>query len=77
MKLYEIGKQYNKKADLWETIKTTMSDVKLAEVIKITNSMDNKFMAVIKKVGWFNGISTFVGYLMSKPSFKKNSMGTI
>ena len=25
----------------------------------------------------FNGISTFVGYLMSKPSFKKNNSGTI
>ena len=25
----------------------------------------------------FNGISTFVGYLMPKPSFKKNSSDTI
>ena len=25
----------------------------------------------------FNGISTFVGYLMPKPSFEKNSSGTI
>ena len=24
MKLYEDGKQYNSKADLWEAIKTTM-----------------------------------------------------
>ena len=28
-------------------------------------------------VSLFNSISTFVGYLMSKPSFKKNSSGTI
>ena len=28
-------------------------------------------------VSFFNGISNFVGYLMSKPFFKKNSSGTI
>ena len=28
-------------------------------------------------VSLFNGISTYVGYLMPKPSFKKNSSGTI
>ena len=28
-------------------------------------------------VSLFNGISTFVGYLMPKPFFKKNSSGTI
>ena len=28
-------------------------------------------------VSLLNGISTFVGYLMPKPSFKKNSNGTI
>ena len=27
MKLYEDGKQYNCKADLWEAIKTTMSQI--------------------------------------------------
>ena len=26
---------------------------------------------------WFNGISTFAGYLMQKPFFWKNSSGTI
>ena len=28
-------------------------------------------------VSFFNGISTFVGYLMPKPSFEKNRSGTI
>ena len=28
-------------------------------------------------VSLFNGISTFVGYLMPKPFFRKNSSGTI
>ena len=28
-------------------------------------------------VSLFNGISTYIGYLMPKPSFKKNSSGTI
>ena len=26
--LYEAGEQYNKKASLWEAIKTTMSEIK-------------------------------------------------
>ena len=34
MKLYEGGKQYKSKEDLWEAIKTTMSEVELAEVKK-------------------------------------------
>ena len=29
------------------------------------------------QVSLFNGISTFVGYLMQKPSFKKNTTSTI
>ena len=44
MKLYEGGKQYNSKTDLWETIKITMSEIEPAEVKKITKSM-----AVIEK----------------------------
>ena len=32
MKLYEGGKQYNRKADLWEAMKTTMSESEPAEV---------------------------------------------
>ena len=35
MKLYEGGKQYNSKTDLWEAIKTTMSEVGFAEVKRI------------------------------------------
>ena len=35
MKLYEGSKQYNSKADLWEAIKTTMSENDLAEIKKI------------------------------------------
>ena len=34
MKLYEGDKQYNIKADLWEAIKTTMSEIEPAEVKK-------------------------------------------
>ena len=37
MKLYEGGKQYNCRADIWEAIKTTMLEIKLAEVKKIRN----------------------------------------
>ena len=32
MKLYEDGKQYNSKADLWEVIKTTKLETEPAEV---------------------------------------------
>ena len=32
MKLYEGGKQYNIKADLWEEIKTAKLEIELAEV---------------------------------------------
>ena len=34
MELYEGGKQYNNNADLWEVIKTTMSEIEPAEVKK-------------------------------------------
>ena len=29
------------------------------------------------RLHWFNGISTFVGYLLSKPFLEKNGSGTI
>ena len=32
MRLYEGGKQCNSKADLWEAIKTTMSEIEPVEV---------------------------------------------
>ena len=35
MKLYEGGKHSNSKADLWEVIKTTKSEIKLSGVKKI------------------------------------------
>ena len=35
IKLYEGGKHYNTKADLWEAIKTTMLEIEHAEVKKI------------------------------------------
>ena len=35
MKLYEGGKQYNSKADLWEAIKIIMLETEPAEVKKI------------------------------------------
>ena len=34
MKLYEGSKQYSSKADLWEAIKTTVSEIELVEVKK-------------------------------------------
>ena len=34
MILYESGKQYNSKADLWEAIKITTSETESAEVKK-------------------------------------------
>ena len=34
MEFYEGGKQYNSKADQWESIKTTMSETESAEVKK-------------------------------------------
>lgn len=34
IKLYEGGNQYNSKQDLWERIKTTMSDIEPAELKK-------------------------------------------
>ena len=38
MKLYEGDKPYISKVDLWETIKTSMLETKLAEVKKSTKS---------------------------------------
>ena len=35
------------------------------------------YIYIIYWFGWFNGISTFVGYLIPMPSFQKNSNGTI
>ena len=49
MKFYEGSKQYNSKADLWETIKTTMSEIESGEVKKLIKSMDNWLLTVIKK----------------------------
>ena len=54
MKWYECGKQYNNKADLWTAIKTTMSEIEPVHVLKkITKSMDNTLLAVIKKKGHY------------------------
>ena len=53
MKLYEGSKRYNSKADLWEAIKTTMSETKFADVKKITKSMYNRLLAVIEKEGHY------------------------
>ena len=40
-------------------------------------SLDTFFSPIIGLVSLFNGISTFVGYLMPKLSFKKTSSDTI
>ena len=42
MKLYDSGKLYNSKADLSEAIKTMILEIEPAEVIELTNSMDNR-----------------------------------
>lgn len=34
MQLYDFGKQYNSKADLWETIKITISETERDEIKK-------------------------------------------
>ena len=39
MELYEGGKQYNSKADTWEAIKTTLSEIELTEVKKKINKI--------------------------------------
>ena len=61
MKLYEGSKQYNCKADLWEAIKTTMSETEPTGVKKLTKSMgkitgicqvqdlDDRLLAIIEK----------------------------
>ena len=48
MKLYEVGEQYNNKADLWEAIKTTMSETESTDVKKI-NKINNRLLTVIEK----------------------------
>ena len=50
VKLYEGGKQYNSKADLWKAIKTTKLEIEPAEVKTLSKSMDNRLMAFIEKV---------------------------
>ena len=49
MKLYEGSKLYNSKADLWEAIKTTMSEIELVEVKRII-----KIISVIEKGHYIN-----------------------
>ena len=44
MKLYEGAKQYSSKADQREAIKTTISEIELAEVKKLTKSMYSKLL---------------------------------
>ena len=41
MKLYDSGKQYNSKADIWEAIKTTLLEITPADVKNFFKSMDN------------------------------------
>ena len=53
MNLYASGKQYNRKADIMEAIKTTMLEIEPAERKKSAKSMDNKLLAVIEKKGHY------------------------
>ena len=45
----------------------------LKQIIQTTEN----FVCIIFLVILFNGISTYVGYFMPKPFFKKNSSATI
>ena len=44
--------------------------------IKICTKIDLLLFSFISLVSLYNGISTFVGYLMPNPSFYNNSSGT-
>ena len=49
MKLNEGGKQYKSKLNLWKAIKTTISEIKHAEVEKKLKSIDNWKLGFIEK----------------------------
>ena len=50
--VYIGGKQYFSKDSLWEVIKTSCGKVRPPEIAKLTLSMDDRFLTVVKKEGW-------------------------
>ena len=50
-KLYEGGKQYRNKLDLWEAIKSIFAEVAPEEIDNLTNSMDDRLVKVIEGKG--------------------------
>ena len=47
------GKQYNRKADRWEPIKSTMLESEPAEEKRFTNPINYRFLAIFEKKGHY------------------------
>ena len=47
-KLYEGGKPYNNKNDLWDSIKTICSNIELFTMQNLTKSMDKRIVTILK-----------------------------
>ena len=50
MKLYEDGKQYNSKTNLWKATKTIMLKIYPAEVKELSKLTDYRLLAFIEKM---------------------------
>ena len=53
MKLYEGGKQYTSKSELWEAIESTCAEVSPEEIGKLTNSTNDWLIKVIERKGHY------------------------
>ncbi|CAI9725045.1 Hypothetical predicted protein [Octopus vulgaris] len=56
--LYEGGKQYNSKVELWDAIQSITAAVSPDQIGKLTNSMDNRLVKLIEKNGLYINIFT-------------------
>ena len=52
-KLYESGKEYNIKKDLWDSIKTICSNIEPHTIQNLTKSMDKQIVTILKNKGKF------------------------
>ncbi|CAI9717404.1 Hypothetical predicted protein [Octopus vulgaris] len=50
-KLYERGKQYNSKVELWNDVQSIIAAVSPDQIGKLTNSMDNSLVTLFEKKG--------------------------